>query len=230
MKIHNNSKNDNTQLVNTLAKNFRTRLIFIVLAIISIIIAFAKAPNSSKLNSIKSNITKTDKAITSTNTSIATLQQDNKTLLIKNKQKSANATKFNLTDAENKATDNINKGVKMALGGLKDSDDYKKHQDELTKLIGKNLTNVLYPLNGYHADYTLNDKQSFKFLLTKNTSVDTTFQNAENIRNAKIIAFVKYEMTDGNSDKVQETHSALITIAYDLLKDTVVDSDINVFN
>ena len=138
---------------------------------------------------------------------------------------------FDLQNAENKASDKLTKGVKLALGGYKDSDDFKKHQNDVIDLVGKDLANTLYKMNGYgDSNYDLSDKRSFKFLLKNSTDAFVTFENVDDVKNAKIIIMTKYEQTDGNSDTTANTLYALITLRYDLVLQKCLSNNVVMFS
>ena len=86
-------------------------------------------------------------------------------------------------------------------------------------------------MNGYgDSNYDLSDKRSFKFLLKNSTDAFVTFENVDDVKNAKIIIMAKYEQTDGNSDKTANTLYALITLRYDLVSQKCLSDNVVMFS
>lgn len=208
--------------------------VFLIIALLSIVFTIIKIPTNNKVEQAKSELNQVQHKIQTTKKSVVALKTENTKLSAESHVKPQTDHKpqsFDLQNAENKASDNLTKGVKLALGGYKDSDDFKKHQNDVINLVGKDLANTLYKMNGYgDLGYDLSDKRSFKFLLKNSTDAFVTFDNVDNVKNAKIIIMVKYDQTDGNSDKTANTLHALITLHYDLVSQKCLSNDVVMFS
>lgn len=230
MKIKNTNSNETppTEKANKLSA------VFLIVALLSIVFAVIKIPTDDKVEHAKSELNQVQHKIQTTKKSVEALKTENTKLSAESHVKPQTEPKpqsFDLQKAENKASDNLTKGVKLALGGYKDSDDFKKHQNDVINLVGKDLANTLYKMNGYgDSGYDLSDKRSFKFLLKNSTDAFVTFDNVDNVKNAKIIIMVKYEQTDGNSDKTANTLHALITLHYDLVSQKCLSNNVVMFS
>lgn len=195
-----------------------TRITLIVIAILGVILVFLKVPKTNELKGVKSQIT-------ATNTEIQDAKASAKSASPLN-----NNSNFNLVEAEGNVQDKVNKGIKMGLGGLKNTKDYNAHKEEIASLVGQNLANKMYKMNGYpDYVYDLPKGKSFKFILSKNTIVYTAFEKVTNIHNAKVLAIVKYQVTDGNSSKVQYDRLCLAELRYDLTNQKVIDGQLTQF-
>lgn len=195
-----------------------TRITLIVIAILGVILVFLKVPKTNELNSVKSQITATSAEIQDAKASAKSASPLN------------NNGNFNLVEAEGNVQDKVNKGIKMGLGGLKNTKDYNTHKEEIASLVGQNLANKMYKMNGYpDYVYDLPKGKSFKFILSKDTIVYTAFEKVTNIHNAKVLAIVKYQVTDGNSSKVQYDRLCLAELRYDLTNQKVIDDQLTQF-
>ena len=195
-----------------------TRITLIVIAILGVILVFLKVPKTNELNSVKSQITATSAEIQDAKASAKSASPLN------------NNGNFNLVEAEGNVQDKVNKGIKMGLGGLKNTKDYNTHKEEIASLVGQNLANKMYKMNGYpDYVYDLPKGKSFKFILSKDTIVYTAFEKVTNIHNAKVLAIVKYQVTDGNSNKVQYDRLCLAELRYDLTNQKVIDDQLTQF-
>ena len=195
-----------------------TRITLIVIAILGVILVFLKVPKTNELNSVKSQITATSAEIQDAKASAKSASPLN------------NNGNFNLVEAEGNVQDKVNKGIKMGRGGLKNTKDYNAHKEEIASLVGQNLANKMYKMNGYpDYVYDLPKGKSFKFILSKDTIVYTAFEKVTNIHNAKVLAIVKYQVTDGNSNKVQYDRLCLAELRYDLTNQKVIDDQLTQF-
>src|SRR5699024_8658602 len=173
---------------------------------------------TNELNSVKSQITATSAEIQDAKASAKSASPLN------------NNSNFNLVEAEGNVQEKVNKGIKMGLGGLKNTKDYNAHKEEIASLVGQNLANKMYKMNGYpDYVYDLPKGKSFKFILSKDTIVYTAFEKVTNIHNAKVLAIVKYQVTDGNSNKVQYDRLCLAELRYDLTNQKVIDGQLTQF-
>lgn len=227
---------NNTNSKETLPTEKANKLsaVFLIVALLSIVFTIIKIPTDNKVEQAKSELKQVQHKIQTTKKSVVALKTENTKLSAESHVKPQTDHKpqsFDLQAAENKASDNLTKGIKLALGGYKDSDDFKKHQNDVINLVGKDLANTLYKMNGYgDLGYDLSDKRSFKFLLKNSTDAFVTFDNVDNVKNAKIIIMVKYDQTDGNSDKTANTLHALITLHYDLVSQKCLSNDVVMFS
>lgn len=184
-----------------------TRITMMVIAILGVVLACLKYPKTNELEGVRNQITAT-----------------------KNASPLNNQSNFNLKYSEGLVQDKVNKGIKMGLGGLKNTQEYNDHKKEISALVGENIANKMYKMNGDpDLTYDLPKRKSFKFLLTKNTVVYTAFERVTNIHDAKVLAVVKYQMTDGNSDKVQSEHLCIAHLEYDLTNQKVIYSQLTPF-
>ena len=227
-------KNTNKTEIATVEKANKLSAIFLIVALFSIVFTVIKIPTNNRVEQAKNELSQVQHKIKTANKSINTLKAENTKLSAESHAKPQTAPKpqsFDLQAAENKASDKLTKGVKLALGGYKDSDDFKKHQNDVIDLVGKDLANTLYKMNGYgDSNYDLSDKRSFKFLLKNSTDAFVTFENVDDVKNAKIIIMAKYEQTDGNSDKTANTLYALITLRYDLVSQKCLSNNVVMFS
>ncbi|MCR1903999.1 hypothetical protein NSA11_08735 [Lactobacillus taiwanensis] len=195
-----------------------TRITMMVIAILGVVLACLKYPKTNELEGVRNQITATNKEIQDTKESA------------KNASPLNNQSNFNLKYSEGLVQDKVNKGIKMGLGGLKNTQEYNDHKKEISALVGENIANKMYKMNGDpDLTYDLPKRKSFKFLLTKNTVVYTAFERVTNIHDAKVLAVVKYQMTDGNSDKVQSEHLCIAHLEYDLTNQKVIYSQLTPF-
>lgn len=227
----NNTKSNKTSPAE---KANKLSAVFLIIALLSIVFTIIKIPTNNKVEQAKSELNQVQHKIQTTKKSVVALKTENAKLSAESHVKPQTDHKpqsFDLQNAENKASDNLTKGIKLALGGYKNSDDFKKHQNDVINLVGKDLANTLYKMNGYgDLGYDLSDKRSFKFLLKNSTDAFVTFDNVDNVKNAKIIIMVKYDQTDGNSDKTANTLHALITLHYDLVSQKCLSNDVVMFS
>ena len=227
-------KNINKTETATVEKANKLSAVFLIVALFSIVFTVIKIPTNNRVEQAKNELNQVQHKIKTANKSINTLKAENTKLSAESHVKPQTAPKpqsFDLQAAENKASDKLTKGVKLALGGYKDSDDFKKHQNDVIDLVGKDLANTLYKMNGYgDSNYDLSDKRSFKFLLKNSTDAFVTFENVDDVKNAKIIIMAKYEQTDGNSDKTANTLHALITLRYDLVSQKCLSNNVVMFS
>lgn len=227
-------KNTNSNKTPPTDKANKLSAVFLIVALISIVFTVIKIPTNNKVEHAKSELNQMQHKIQTTKKSLSALKTENTKLSAESHVKPQTTPKpqsFDLQNAENKASDNLTKGIKLALGGYKDSDDFKKHQDDVINLVGKDLANTLYKMNGYgDSGYDLSDKRSFKFLLKNSTDAFVTFDNVDNVKDAKIIIMVKYDQTDGNSDKTVNTLHALITLHYDLVSQKCLSNNVVMFS
>ena len=227
-------KNTNKTETATVEKANKLSAVFLIVALFSIVFTVIKIPTNNRVEQAKNELSQVRHKIQTANKSISTLKAENTKLSAESHVKPQTAPKpqsFDLQAAENKASDKLTKGVKLALGGYKDSDDFKKHQNDVIDLVGKDLANTLYKMNGYgDSNYDLSDKRSFKFLLKNSTDAFVTFENVDDVKNAKIIIMAKYEQTDGNSDTTANTLHALITLRYDLVSQKCLSNNVVMFS
>lgn len=227
-------KNTKSNKTSPTEKANKLSAIFLIAALLSIVFTVIKIPTNNRVEQAKNELSQVQHKIQTANKSINTLKAENTKLSAESHAKPQTTPKpqsFDLQAAENKASDKLTKGVKLALGGYKDSDDFKKHQNDVINLVGKDLANTLYKMNGYgDLGYDLSDKRSFKFLLKNSTDAFVTFENVDNVKNAKIIIMAKYEQTDGNSDKTVNTLHALITLHYDLVSQKCLSDNVVMFS
>lgn len=227
-------KNTNSNKTPPTDKANKLSAVFLIVALISIVFTVIKIPTNNKVEHAKSELNQMQHKIQTTKKSLSALKTENTKLSAESHVKPQTTPKpqsFDLQNAENKASDNLTKGIKLALGGYKDSDDFKKHQDDVINLVGKDLANTLYKMNGYgDSGYDLSDKRSFKFLLKNSTDAFVTFDNVDNVKDAKIIIMVKYDQTDGNSDKTANTLHALIALRYDLVSQKCLSNNVVMFS
>lgn len=230
MEIKNTNKTEKA----TVEKANKLSAVFLIVALFSIVFTVIKIPTNNRVEQAKSELNQVQHKIQTTKKSVVALKTENTKLSAESHVKPQTTPKpqsFELQNAENKASDKLTKGVKLALGGYKDSDDFKKHQNDVIDLVGKDLANTLYKMNGYgDSGYDLSDKRSFKFLLKNSTDAFVTFDNVDNVKNAKIIIMVKYDQTDGNSDKTANTLHALITLHYDLVSQKCLSNNVVMFS
>lgn len=226
--------NSNKTETATVEKANKLSAVFLIVALFSIVFTVIKIPTNNRVEQAKSELSQVQHKIKTANKSINTLKAENTKLSAESHVKPQTTPKpqsFDLQNAENKASDKLTKGVKLALGGYKDSDDFKKHQNDVIDLVGKDLANTLYKMNGYgDSNYDLSDKRSFKFLLKNSTDAFVTFENVDDVKNAKIIIMTKYEQTDGNSDTTANTLYALITLRYDLVSQKCLSNNVVMFS
>lgn len=227
-------KNTKSNKTSPTEKANKLSAIFLIAALLSIVFTVIKIPTNNRVEQAKNELSQVQHKIQTANKSINTLKAENTKLSAESHAKPQTTPKpqsFDLQNAENKASDKLTKGVKLALGGYKDSDDFKKHQNDVIDLVGKDLANTLYKMNGYgDSGYDLSDKRSFKFLLKNSTDAFVTFDNVDNVKNAKIIIMAKYEQTDGTSDKTVNTLHALITLRYDLVSQKCLSDNVVMFS
>lgn len=227
-------KNTKSNKTSPTEKANKLSAVFLIVALLSIVFTVIKIPTDNKVEQAKSELNQVQHKIQTTKKSVVALKTENTKLSAESHVKPQTTPKpqsFDLQAAENKASDNLTKGIKLALGGYKDSDDFKKHQNDVINLVGKDLANTLYKMNGYgDLGYDLSDKRSFKFLLKNSTDAFVTFDNVDNVKNAKIIIMAKYDQTDGNSDKTANTLHALITLHYDLVSQKCLSNDVVMFS
>lgn len=226
-------KNTNKTETATVEKANKLSAVFLIVALFSIVFTVIKIPTNNRMEQAKNELSQVQHKIQTTKKSVVALKTENTKLSAESHVKPQTTPKpqsFDLQAAENKASDNLTKGIKLALGGYKDSDDFKKHQNDVINLVGEDLANTLYKMNGYgDLGYDLSDKRSFKFLLKNSTDAFVTFDNVDNVKNAKIIIMAKYEQTDGNSDKTVNTLHALITLRYDLVSQKCLSNNVVMF-
>lgn len=227
-------KNTNSNKTPPTDKANKLSAVFLIVALISIVFTVIKIPTNNKVEYAKSELNQMQHKIQTTKKSVEALKAENTKLSAESHVKPQTEPKpqsFDLQNAENKASDNLTKGIKLALGGYKDSDDFKKHQNDVIDLVGKDLANTLYKMNGYgDSGYDLSDKRSFKFLLKNSTDAFVTFDNVDDVKDAKIIIMVKYDQTDGNSDKTANTLHALIALRYDLVSQKCLSNNVVMFS
>lgn len=227
-------KNTKSNKTSPTEKANKLSAVFLIVALLSIVFTVIKIPTDNKVEQAKSELNQVQHKIQTTKKSVVALKTENTKLSAESHVKPQTTPKpqsFDLQAAENKASDNLTKGIKLALGGYKDSDDFKKHQNDVINLVGKDLANTLYKMNGYgDLGYDLSDKRSFKFLLKNSTDAFVTFDNVDNVKNAKIIIMAKYDQTDGNSDKTANALHALITLHYDLVSQKCLSNDVVMFS
>ena len=228
------NKNTKSNKTSPTEKANKLSAVFLIVALFSIVFTVIKIPTNNKVEQAKSELNQVQHKIQTTKKSVVALKTENTKLSAESHVKPQTTPKpqsFDLQAAENKASDNLTKGVKLALGGYKDSDDFKKHQNDVINLVGKDLANTLYKMNGYgDLGYDLSDKRSFKFLLKNSTNAFVTFDNVDNVKNAKIIIMAKYEKTDCNRDKTVNTLHALITLHYDLVSQKCLSNNVVMFS
>ena len=227
-------KNINKTEKATVEKANKLSAVFLIVALFSIVFTVIKIPTNNRVEQAKNELSQVQHKIQTTNKSIKTLKTENTKLSAESHVKPQTESKpqsFDLQNAENKASDKLTKGIKLALGGYKDSDDFKKHQNDVIDLVGKDLANTLYKMNGYgDSNYDLSDKRSFKFLLKNSTDAFVTFENVDDVKNAKIIIMTTYDQTDGNSDTTANTLHALITLRYDLVSQKCLSNNVVMFS
>lgn len=227
-------KNTNSNETPPMEKANKLSAVFLIIALFSIVFTVIKIPTNNRVEQAKNELNQVQHKIQTANKNLSALKAENTKLSAQSHVKPQTTPKpqsFDLQKAENKASDKLTKGVKLALGGYKDSDDFKKHQNDVIDLVGKDLANTLYKMNGYgDSDYDLSDKRSFKFLLKNSTDAFVTFDNVDNVKNAKIIIMAKYEQTDGTSDKTVNTLHALITLRYDLVSQKCLSNNVVMFS
>lgn len=187
-----------------------------IVAALGVILTIAKTPKTSELNSIKSQITATDHAIADAKENA--------------KRTSPIKKDFDLNEAKGLTQDKIIKGLKLGLGGCKNTKDYNAHKKEIASLVGKDLADEMYKMNGApDLTYDLPDGKPFKFILSKDTIVYVTFEKVTNIHDAKIPVLVEYGETDGNSNKVTSKHFMIGNFEYDLTNQKFISGELHKF-
>ena len=156
-------KNTNSNKIPFTEKANKLSAVFLIVALFSIVFTVIKIPTNNSVEQAKNELSQVQHKIKTANKSINTLKTENTKLSAESHVKPQTTPKpqsFDLQNAENKASDKLTKGVKLALGGYKDSDDFKKHQNDVIDLVGKDLANTLYKMNGYgDSNYDLSDKR-----------------------------------------------------------------------
>ena len=130
-------KNTNKTETATVEKANKLSAVFLIVALLSIVFTVIKIPTNNRVEQAKNELSQVQHKIKTANKSINTLKAENTKLSAESHAKPQTAPKpqsFDLQAAENKASDNLTKGIKLALGGYKDSDDFKKHQNDVIDL------------------------------------------------------------------------------------------------
>ena len=116
---------------------------------------------------------------------------------------------FNLTSAEQTASDKIENAVTTMLGGVKSADDLKANQVSLQATLGISLYKALLP--AVQKEVTI-QKGGYYYPVTKNDGTIVTFQDVSDITHATIIVVTTYEDSDSG------THKRVITLDWNLEK------------
>lgn len=159
-----------------------------LLAIATIGLAVALRPSNEQLSENKQALVQQQKRLKE-------VRQDNQIRLRQVKM-------VDLTASEKQTQDNLKKAFSTLLGGIKSEKEYQEKKPELKKILGSELTDVLF-----HLSY---NGESEKFVIEKPAKVFVGFQNVDRFNNATVTVMCQY------TNKGNLPIAYIYTLQYDL--------------
>ena len=170
-----------------------------VIAVITIIFGILSWPSGKKVKQAQA-------TLSSTNTQIKKYKEQANNITPQDKN-------FDLQLAEQNGENKVNEGVGLALGGIHSDDDFNKNKDKLVSDLGTKLTKELIGCS--------QDRNTRKYITSKNDGVVTTFSKMGNPSEANFETYTQFEREDGTKKYV------LIEGTYDLKAGKVLTASVS---